>query len=107
VLAIPMLREDELIGGLTVNQKTPGSFAPEVIELLQTFVTQSVIAMQCPMKSTWRLRTSSVSATRRDNLACGSDPGSRPQTEVSMRLIGLAVILTALAAEKAQTDKEG
>ena len=46
LLAIPMLREDELIGGLTVNKKTPGAFAPEVIELLQTFATQSALAIQ-------------------------------------------------------------
>jgi hypothetical protein len=37
-----MQRKDELIGGLTVNKKTPGAFAPEVIELLQTFATQSL-----------------------------------------------------------------
>ncbi len=46
LLAIPMLREDELIGGLTVNKKTPGAFAPEVVELLQTFATQSALAIQ-------------------------------------------------------------
>jgi signal transduction histidine kinase len=46
LLAIPMLREDELIGGFTVNRKTPGAFAPEVIELLQTFATQSALAIQ-------------------------------------------------------------
>ena len=46
LLAIPMLREDELIGGFTVNKKTPGAFAPEVIELLQTFATQSALAIQ-------------------------------------------------------------
>jgi signal transduction histidine kinase len=46
LLAIPMLREDQLIGGLTVNRKTPGAFAPEVIELLQTFATQSALAIQ-------------------------------------------------------------
>jgi signal transduction histidine kinase len=46
VLAIPMLREGQLIGGLTVNKKTPGKFSPEVIELLQTFATQSALAIQ-------------------------------------------------------------
>jgi signal transduction histidine kinase len=46
LLAVPMLRDDELIGGLTVNKKTPGAFAPEVIELLQTFATQSALAIQ-------------------------------------------------------------
>ena len=46
LLAIPLLREGELIGGLTVNRKTPGAFGPEVIELLQTFATQSALAIQ-------------------------------------------------------------
>jgi signal transduction histidine kinase len=46
VLAVPLLREDDLIGGLTVNRKTPGEFPPEVIELLQTFATQSALAIQ-------------------------------------------------------------
>jgi GAF domain-containing protein len=46
LLAIPMLREDQLIGGLTVARKTPGEYSPEVIELLKTFATQSALAMQ-------------------------------------------------------------
>jgi signal transduction histidine kinase len=46
VLAVPMLRENELIGGLTVNKRTPGEFSPEVIELLKTFATQSALAIQ-------------------------------------------------------------
>src|SRR5262249_2417588 len=46
LLAIPMLREDQLIGGLTVNKKTPGEFPPEGIELLKTFATHSALAIQ-------------------------------------------------------------
>jgi signal transduction histidine kinase len=46
LLAVPLLREDHLIGGLTVNKKTPGEFAPEVIELLKTFASQSALAIQ-------------------------------------------------------------
>ncbi len=46
LLAVPLLREDHLIGGLTVNRKAPGEFPPEVIELLQTFATQSALAIQ-------------------------------------------------------------
>jgi GAF domain-containing protein len=46
VLAIPMLRENELIGGFTVNKRAPGEFSPEVIELLTTFATQSALAIQ-------------------------------------------------------------
>jgi signal transduction histidine kinase len=46
LLAVPLLREDRIIGGLVVNRKTPGEFSPEVIELLQTFATQSALAIQ-------------------------------------------------------------
>jgi two-component system, NtrC family, sensor kinase len=46
LLAVPLLREDRIIGGLVVNRRTPGEFAPEVIELLKTFATQSALAIQ-------------------------------------------------------------
>jgi signal transduction histidine kinase/DNA-binding response OmpR family regulator len=46
LLAIPLLREDHLVGGLTVTKNTPGEFSPEVIELLKTFATQSAVAIQ-------------------------------------------------------------
>jgi signal transduction histidine kinase len=45
-LAVPLLREDRIIGGLVVRRKTVGEFRPEVIELLKTFATQSVLAIQ-------------------------------------------------------------
>ncbi len=46
VLAIPLLREDHIIGGLVVRRKSPGKFRPEVIDLLKTFATQSALAIQ-------------------------------------------------------------
>jgi GAF domain-containing protein len=46
LLVIPLLREDLLLGGLAVYRKTPGPFAPTVIELLKTFATQSALAIQ-------------------------------------------------------------
>src|SRR5436189_6435137 len=45
-LAVPLLREDRIIGGLVVRRKSAGQFGPEVIELLKTFATQSVLAIQ-------------------------------------------------------------
>jgi signal transduction histidine kinase len=45
-LAVPLLREDRIIGGLVVRRKLAGEFRPEVIELLKTFATQSVLAIQ-------------------------------------------------------------
>jgi signal transduction histidine kinase len=46
LLAVPLLREDRLLGGLVVNRKRAGEFAPEVVELLKTFATQSALAIQ-------------------------------------------------------------
>jgi GAF domain-containing protein len=46
VLAVPLIREDHLIGALTMNRKRPGEFSAETIELLQTFATQSALAIQ-------------------------------------------------------------
>ncbi len=46
MLAIPLLRDDRLLGGLVVNRNTAGEFSPEVIELLKTFATQSALAIQ-------------------------------------------------------------
>ncbi len=46
ILAVPMVREGRLIGCLGVTRNRPGDFPPETIELLRTFATQSVLAIQ-------------------------------------------------------------
>jgi signal transduction histidine kinase len=46
VLAVPLLREDRILGALTVWRKQAGSFSTEVVNLLQTFATQSALAIQ-------------------------------------------------------------
>ena len=46
VLAVPLLREERIMGALTVWRKEAGSFSPEVVNLLQTFATQSALAIQ-------------------------------------------------------------
>jgi GAF domain-containing protein len=46
LLAVPLLREGRIMGGLTIYRRTTGSFPPEVVNLLQTFATQSVLAIQ-------------------------------------------------------------
>ena len=42
LLALPLLREDRLIGELVVRRKEAGEFPPSVVDLLQTFAAQSV-----------------------------------------------------------------
>ncbi|MDZ4342786.1 MAG: GAF domain-containing sensor histidine kinase, partial [Candidatus Binatia bacterium] len=46
VLAVPLLREERIMGALTVWHKEAGDFSPEVVNLLQTFATQSALAIQ-------------------------------------------------------------
>jgi len=45
VLAVPLLREGRIMGALTVWRKEAGNFSPEVVNLLQTFATQSALAI--------------------------------------------------------------
>ena len=46
LLAIPLVREKQIVGGLSVYHKQPGSFSAETVNLLQSFATQSVLAIQ-------------------------------------------------------------
>ncbi len=45
LLAVPLLRENRLIGGLIVRRKAAGEFPEPVLGLLQTFAAQSVLAI--------------------------------------------------------------
>ena len=46
VLAVPLLREGRVVGGLVIRRKVAGEFSPSVIALLQTLAGQSVLAIQ-------------------------------------------------------------
>jgi signal transduction histidine kinase len=46
LLAVPLMHEEQIVGALAVQRKTPGPFAPEVVDLLKTFATQSALAIQ-------------------------------------------------------------
>jgi signal transduction histidine kinase len=46
LLAVPLLLEQKIMGALTIYRRETGSFEPEVVNLLQTFATQSVLAIQ-------------------------------------------------------------
>jgi two-component system, NtrC family, sensor kinase len=46
VLTVPVLGEDSVIGALSVSRRAPGSFDPEVVELVKTFATYCSIAIQ-------------------------------------------------------------
>jgi two-component system, NtrC family, sensor kinase len=46
LLAVPLLREGRVLGSLVALRKAVGGFEPEVVRLLQTFATQSALAIQ-------------------------------------------------------------
>ena len=46
VLAVPLVREDRVVGGLVVSRRTPGAFSPEIVEVLRTLAAQSTLAIQ-------------------------------------------------------------
>jgi signal transduction histidine kinase len=46
ILAVPMVREERLMGCLAVTRNHSGPFPGETIELLRTFATQSALAIQ-------------------------------------------------------------
>jgi signal transduction histidine kinase len=46
LLVVPLLLEEEIMGSLAVLRRQSGNFQPEVVNLLQTFATQSVLAIQ-------------------------------------------------------------
>jgi signal transduction histidine kinase/CheY-like chemotaxis protein len=46
LLAVPLLREDRIVGAMVIRRKTAGEFAPAILTLLQTFAAQSVLAIE-------------------------------------------------------------
>ena len=46
LLIVPLLSPDAVVGALVVRRKQPGEFPKSIVELLQTFAAQSVLAIQ-------------------------------------------------------------
>jgi signal transduction histidine kinase len=46
LLAVPLLSEDRPVGGLVLARRSPGAFAPQVMDLLRAFAIQSTLAIQ-------------------------------------------------------------
>ena len=45
VLAVPVLRDGQIIGVMVVRRKTPGGFSNEILEFMETFASQSALAV--------------------------------------------------------------
>ncbi|HTO44688.1 MAG TPA: GAF domain-containing protein, partial [Burkholderiales bacterium] len=46
LLAVPLIREDQVMGALTIARTEPGEFPRQVVDLMTTFASQSALAMQ-------------------------------------------------------------
>ena len=46
VLAVPLLREERVIGAISIRRRAAGAFASSIVTLLQTFAAQSVLAIE-------------------------------------------------------------
>jgi hypothetical protein len=46
LLAVPLLLDKQIFGGLVVYRSEPGQFPAPSVQLLQTFATQSILALQ-------------------------------------------------------------
>jgi GAF domain-containing protein len=46
LLAVPLLRDEKVLGGLVIRRRAVGGFAPSVPTLLQTFAGQCVLAIE-------------------------------------------------------------
>jgi len=45
VVAVPMLREERIVGSLVVRRQSTGDFAEETLDLLETFASQSALTL--------------------------------------------------------------
>jgi signal transduction histidine kinase len=46
LLVMPLLRPDRIVGALVVRRREPGEFPKSIVDLLDTFAVQSVVAIQ-------------------------------------------------------------
>jgi signal transduction histidine kinase/HAMP domain-containing protein len=46
MLAVPLLFEDRILGGLVVLRRDPGNFSTETVELVEAFAAQSALALR-------------------------------------------------------------
>jgi GAF domain-containing protein len=46
LLAVPLVREERIIGALVVRRRAAGAFAQDTVDVLQTFASHSALAIE-------------------------------------------------------------
>src|SRR6185436_11535066 len=46
LLAVPLVRDQRVVGVLVIRRTTPGAFPQAIVDLVQTFANQSVLAIE-------------------------------------------------------------
>ena len=46
LLIVPLIRERRMVGALNIRRKTPGAFPQAIVDLVETFASQSVLAIE-------------------------------------------------------------
>ena len=64
ILAVPMLRDGQPVGAITVTGMAPKAFSPRQVDLLKTFADQAVIAIERTFASSRRLEARTGELTR-------------------------------------------
>jgi GAF domain-containing protein len=78
VLVAPMLRRGEHVGALVIRRKTTGEFSPGTVDLLETFASQSALAIyNAGLFRELEIRTEQLQVARRGRPAPGGSSARR------------------------------
>src|SRR3954465_7965021 len=93
VLARPMLRLAQMVGALVVRRKTTGSFSPETLEVLQTFASQSALAiLNARLFRALALQSSELAVVSRHKSECLASMSHELRTPLNA-VIGFSEVL--------------